>query len=95
MNNVPSNLTHVTIGKSDKFLTHSGQIMQLSQNRVPSLAPGGKWSSMELPLNPHRVLPIKRLTALLGAVSHKADFSYLLRGCLLVELCGGAIVGPQ
>jgi hypothetical protein len=50
---------------------------------------------MELPLDPHRVLPIKRLAALLRATSDRAHFSYLLQGCLLVDLCGGAVVGPQ
>jgi hypothetical protein len=42
MNNIPSILTHITIGKSDKYLTLSRQIMQLSQNIIPSLVPGGK-----------------------------------------------------
>jgi hypothetical protein len=42
MNNVLSILTHVMIGKSDKFLTLFGEIMQLSQNRLPSLAPCSK-----------------------------------------------------
>jgi hypothetical protein len=50
---------------------------------------------MELPPDPHRVLPIKHLTALLVTASYRADFSYLLRGCLSMELCGSAIVGPQ
>jgi hypothetical protein len=50
---------------------------------------------MELPPDPHRVIPIKRLTTLLIAASHRADFSYLLRGCLPVELRGCAVVGSQ
>jgi hypothetical protein len=95
MTHVPSILIHVTIGKSDKFLTLSREIIQLSQNRIPSLALGGKWSAMELPPDSHRVLPIKRLTALLVAASHRADFSYLLPGCLPVELCGSAVIKPQ
>jgi hypothetical protein len=95
MNDVPSTLTDVTIGKSDKFLTLSWKIMQLSHNRISSLAPGDKRPRMELPPDPHRVRPIKRLAALLRVASDRAHFSYLLRGCLLVDLRGGAVVGPQ
>jgi hypothetical protein len=94
MNDIPSILTDVTIGKSDEFLTLSREIMELSHNRIPSLAPGGKRPRMELLPDPHRVLPIKRLAALLHAASDRAHFSYLLRGCLLVDLRGGAVVGP-
>jgi hypothetical protein len=95
MNDIPSILTDVTIGKSDEFLMLSWEIMELSYNRIPSLTPGGKRPRMELPLDPHRVLPIKRLAALLRVAYDRAYFSYLLRGCLLVDLRGGAVVGPQ
>jgi hypothetical protein len=95
MNDIPSILTDITIGKSDEFLTLSREIMELSYNRIPSLAPGGKRPRMELPPDPHHVLPIKHLAALLHAASDRAHFSYLLRGCLLVDLRGGAVVGPQ
>jgi hypothetical protein len=50
---------------------------------------------MELPPDPHRVLPIKRLTALLRAASDRTHFSYLFPGCLLVDLRSGVVVGPQ
>jgi hypothetical protein len=50
---------------------------------------------MELPPDPQCVLSIKRLTALLRTTSDRAHFSYLLRGCLLVDLHGGAVVEPQ
>jgi hypothetical protein len=95
MNDIPSILTDVTISKSDEFLTLSREIMELSYNRISSLEPSSKRPRMELPPDPHRVLPIKRLAALLRAASDRAHFSYLLRGCLLVDLRGGAVVGPQ
>jgi hypothetical protein len=50
---------------------------------------------MELPPDPHSVLPIKRLTAHLRVESLRAHFSYLVRGCLPLELRGGTIVGRQ
>ena len=50
---------------------------------------------MELPLDPHYVLSIKRWTALLRVASLRAHFSYLVRGCLPLELCGSAVVGPH
>jgi hypothetical protein len=50
---------------------------------------------MELTPDPHRVLPIKRLTTLLCAASLRAHFSYLVRECLPLELCRGAVVGPH
>ena len=48
---------------------------------------------MELLSDPHSVLPIKCLIAHLYAVSLRAHFSYLVQGCLLLELRGGAVVG--
>ena len=95
MNDVSSILTHVTIGKSDKFLTLSRKIMQLCQNKIPSLVPGGIGPRMELPADPHRVFPVKRLIALLHAASHRTHFSYFLQGCLPLDLCGSAVVGSQ
>jgi hypothetical protein len=50
---------------------------------------------MELPSDPHRVFPIKRLTAHLCAASLRAHFSYLVQGCLLLELRGGVVIGPH
>jgi hypothetical protein len=48
---------------------------------------------MELPLDPHSVLSIKRLTTHLCAASLRAHFSYLVWGCLPLELRDGAVIG--
>jgi hypothetical protein len=41
------------------------------------------------------LFPIKHLRVLLREAKHRIDLSYLLQGCLKLELHDGAVIGPQ